>query len=230
MAFTLDSIVPWGRSLAEYRDMFRLTTQDLKSRILGCGDGPASFNAELTGQGGQVLSVDPLYGFRATNIEDRIAETFSTVLHQARDNARAFVWDSIPSVEALGRVRMQAMQRFLRDYRSSGGQGRYLCAELPDLPLKDRSFDLALCSHLLFLYGRKLPLEFHVRAVTQMCRVAREVRIFPLLELDGSPSPHLGAVQDVLRTRGHEVIVVGTDYDFQRGGNEMPWVVCASGQ
>ena len=33
--------------------MFDLSAADLGRRILGCGDGPASFNAELTAQGGR---------------------------------------------------------------------------------------------------------------------------------------------------------------------------------
>lgn len=60
MALTLNEIVPWGRSYAEYRQMFALTTVELGQRILGCADGPAAFNAGLTQRGGQVISVDPL--------------------------------------------------------------------------------------------------------------------------------------------------------------------------
>ena len=52
MSFTLEKIVPWGRSFDEYISMFSLSANDLKKKILGCGDGPASFNAELTKIGG----------------------------------------------------------------------------------------------------------------------------------------------------------------------------------
>ncbi|MEM6717567.1 MAG: SAM-dependent methyltransferase, partial [Cyanobacteria bacterium P01_C01_bin.147] len=48
MAITLDTIVPWGRSYAEYVAMFNLTEADLAGRILGCADGPAAFNAVMT--------------------------------------------------------------------------------------------------------------------------------------------------------------------------------------
>jgi hypothetical protein len=43
----LSEIVPWGRSLAEYQLMFALAEIDLPQKILGCGDGPVSFNFEL---------------------------------------------------------------------------------------------------------------------------------------------------------------------------------------
>jgi len=49
--FTLDQVVPWGRSFDEYRRMFALTDAELGLRIIGCGDGPASFNAEATRRG-----------------------------------------------------------------------------------------------------------------------------------------------------------------------------------
>ena len=44
--FTLDSVVPWGRSFDEYCAMFDLSDRDLDLKILDCGGGPASFNAE----------------------------------------------------------------------------------------------------------------------------------------------------------------------------------------
>ena len=46
--FTLDEVVPWGRSFDEYRLMFALSDMDLELRILGCADGPVSLNAVAT--------------------------------------------------------------------------------------------------------------------------------------------------------------------------------------
>ena len=74
MTVPLDEVVPWGRSFDEYRRMFDLTRNDLDSMILGCGDGPASFNAEMAGQGKRVVSVDPIYCYSASQIEARIAD------------------------------------------------------------------------------------------------------------------------------------------------------------
>jgi len=59
--FALDAVVPWGRSFDEYRRMFAMSGADLHSRMLGCADGPASFNAEATRRGLRVISRDPLY-------------------------------------------------------------------------------------------------------------------------------------------------------------------------
>src|ERR1700747_2525949 len=111
--FTLNQIVPWGRSFEEYRRMFALSDADLQLRILGCADGPASFNAEATWRGTSVISIDPLYRLDTRTIRDRVAATYDQMLEQARRNTQEFVWDTIRSVEELGRIRMQAMQAFL---------------------------------------------------------------------------------------------------------------------
>ncbi len=219
--FSLDQVVPWGRSFDEYRRMFALSDVDLERRILGCGDGPASFNAEATRRGTSVVSCDPLYRCQAGQIRARIDATADEVLRQTRDNAGEFVWRAIRSVEELGRLRHAAMNDFLHDYPAGKAAGRYLDAELPRLPFEDRAFDLALCSHLLFLYSAQLDEAFHRAAAREMCRVAGEVRIFPLLALGATPSPWVGPVTDELRASGFEVSIECVDYEFQRGADRM---------
>jgi hypothetical protein len=91
---------------------------------------------------------------------------------------------------------------------------------LPALPFPAGSFELALCSHLLFLYSDLLDLEFHVRALTELLRVAREVRLFPLLSLDLSRSRHLEAVVAHCTRLGCTVSIETVGYELQRGGNE----------
>lgn len=219
--FTLDQVVPWGRSFDEYRHMFALTDDDLNRRILGCGDGPASFNAEATRRGHRVVSCDPIYRFEHSHIEERIAATYEQILAQTRMNAHEFVWGgSIRDVEELGQVRMAAMQAFLDDFDSGKRAGRYVDAELPALPFDEGSFDLALCSHLLFLYSAHLGERFHRAALHEMCRVASEIRIFPLLALGSQRSPFVdGCVADL--KSGYRVTLERVPYECQRGGNEM---------
>ncbi|WP_019867853.1 class I SAM-dependent methyltransferase [Methylovulum miyakonense] len=221
MGFTLDKVVPWGRSYHEYVSMFELKEADLQRRILGCGDGPASFNAELSRRGGNIVSVDPVYGFSADQIRCRIAGTYETVMAQLHQNHRDYVWDTIPSVEQLGQIRMFAMETFLADFGSGKQAGRYVAGELPHLPFADKTFDMALSSHFLFLYSAHLSADFHIRALLDMLRVSDEVRVFPLLALDGLPSPHLPVVEDQLAQQGFRTAVKRVPYEFQRGGNDM---------
>ena len=224
--FTLDEVVPWGRSFEEYGRMFALRDDDLARSIVGCGDGPASFNAEATRRGSRVVSCDPLYRWAADAIRGRIRATCTQVLEQARQNADEFVWDGpIRSVEDLERIRLQAMETFLDDYDAGKASGRYLDAALPSLPFTDSSFDLALCSHYLFLYSEQVSEALHLAGVREMCRVAREVRIFPLVALGGARSPHLEPCLRQLRVSGYQASIERVPYEFQRGGNEMLRIV-----
>lgn len=217
----LADIIPWGRDLDEYRAMFALDESDLASSILGCGDGPASFNAELTMRDGKVISIDPLYQFSARGIERRIQDVRDGIMIQVRNHANDFVWNSIKSVDELESKRMRAMNLFLKDFNNGLECGRYLNAALPELPFVKQQFSLALCSHLLFLYSHHLTFDFHLAAVHELCRVANEVRIFPLLDLDGVESEHLQRIIETLQRKNLEVDIVTVDYEFQRGGNQM---------
>jgi SAM-dependent methyltransferase len=220
--FTLDQVVPWGRSFDDYRRMFALSEGDLGRSILGCGDGPASFNAEATRRGWHVVSCDPLYRFETPQIRQRISETYAEIIEETRRNAGEFVWRTgISTVEELGRVRMAAMETFLGDYDAGKASGRYIDGELPALPFADGAFDLALCSHFLFLYSRHLDEAFHRAAVRELCRVAAETRIFPLLALGGKRSPFVDACVADLVGLGYEARIETVPYEFQRGGNHM---------
>jgi hypothetical protein len=221
MAFKYEEAVPWGRSFDEYRRMFGLTDEDLSRDILGCADGPASFNAEMSKLGHRVVSCDPLYQFSTEQIKQRIGATYDDVMGQARQNQEKFVWDVIPSLDDLGRVRLKAMSDFRGDYQRGRERGRYVPAQLPDLPFAPLSFDLALCSHFLFFYSDSFSLSFHKQAVDELCRIAREVRIFPLLTYNAEPCPFVTPIVDHLQEAGRIVSIERVPYEFQRGGNMM---------
>jgi len=201
--------------------MFDLTPADLARSILGCADGPASFNGELTRLGGTVVSADPLYRYSRQQIATRIQQTSTEILAQTRQTLDNYHWDAIADVDELGRVRMQAMEVFLDDYEQGLREGRYLDSSLPRLPFEDQQFDLALCSHYLFLYSDQIPLESHVEGLLELCRVAAEVRVFPLVALDGRLSVHLGeAIRRLIRS-GIDVEITGVPYRFQKGAYQM---------
>jgi ubiquinone/menaquinone biosynthesis C-methylase UbiE len=120
---------------------------------------------------------------------------------------------------------MTAMNEFLADYESATDRTRYVAAALPDLPFPDDSFDLALCSHFLFLYSTDLSLDFHRRSILDLFRVAAELRIFPLLDMDGRPSPHVQPLLRDLPRHSLQATIEPVEYEFQRGGNEMLRIV-----
>ena len=217
----LANVVPWGRSFEEYQAMFGLSKNDLNKRILGCGDGPASFNVEATGRGCQVTSCDPVYQFRADEIRRRIDEVYPEIMTKMQQDADKYIWESLSSVEHLGDVRMNAMSRFLADFQAGFQQGRYVSASLPSLPFSDSEFDLALCSHYLFLYSDHVDRATHLASMRELCRVATEVRVFPVVSLDGEVSKHLDHVMTALSADGIDVSLQPVSYRFQKGATEM---------
>ncbi len=221
MGFNLQNVVPWGRSFDEYCAMFGLSDQDLQQAIVGVGDGPASFNAILTEIGGNVLSADPVYRLNAELIHQRIDDVYDDMVQQVAANADNLRLEKFGSAQALGHVRMRAMEHFLHDFEQGKQQGRYLAAGLPVLPFTEDQFDLALCSHFLFLYSDQLGLDFHIKAILELCRVAKEVRVFPLLDLSHQVSTHLDPVLQELTQAGFHASIEVVDYEFQIGANEM---------
>ncbi|GJL61955.1 MAG: SAM-dependent methyltransferase [Nitrospirales bacterium] len=225
MAIKLEQVVPFGRSLREYQAMFDLSSYDLSKRILGVGDGPASFNAEMTALGHSVLSIDPLYQFTGQEIKRQFDAVVDGIIAQVRSTPADWVWAYHKSPEDLKNNRMAALESFLADYDQGKNQNRYQIGELPYVSeVTDMSFELALCSHFLFLYAEHFDLEFHQSAIMDMLHVAPEVRIFPLMTLEGQRSVYVKPIVQFLRGLGYEVGIQKVPYELQRCGNEMLWI------
>lgn len=221
MVMQLESVVPFGRSLGEYKAMFNLSESDLQKRILGVADGPASFNAEVTILGGQVTSIDPLYQFSGAEILQQFNAVLDHIIRQVKASPNDWVWLYHKSPEDLRNNRVTVIHRFIEDYETGKRQGRYQVGELPNLHLEKDTYDLTLCSHFLFLYSEHYDVRFHLESIKEMLRVSQEVRIFPLLDLMLNRSQHLDIVIRSLREMHYSVSIEKTIYELQKGGNEM---------
>ena len=115
---------------------------------------------------------------------------------------------------------MSAMRMFLSDYTSGKKENRYICHELPErLPYSDKTFDIGLSSHFLLMYTM-LGYDFHIKAMTEMLRVCKEIRIFPIVDLDANKTELISSVIDYFKQK-HHVEIVSTEYEFQKGANKM---------
>lgn len=221
MVVQLAEVVPFGRSLDEYVQMFNLTELDFQKSILGVGDGPASFNTEGTRLGYNITSIDPLYVFTAEQIQQRFYKVVDHIIEQIRNTPDDWVWDYHGSPDGLRNNRETALRLFCQDYELGKGDGRYAIGELPRLPYQDGKYELGLCSHLLFLYSDHFDERFHLDAIWEMLRVCQEVRIFPLLTLMLERSPHLQPIVKRLGENGYHCEIHRVLYELQRGGSEM---------
>lgn len=220
MSFQLSSVVPWGRTLEEYKSMFNLNEEELEKSIASFGDGPASFNSEMTKLKRNVISFDPIYQFGKEQILNRIQETKDIVMKQTRENKENFIWTTIENLEDLEKMRMGAMYNFLEDFEIGKEENRYISHELPNKTnFSDKYFDIGLSSHFLLLYP-DLGLDFHIKALDEMLRICKEVRIFPVLDLDAKESSVLKPIVDNY-SKSYDVKIEKTSYMFQKDGDKM---------
>jgi hypothetical protein len=226
MAMKLEKVVPFGRTLDEYLKMFNLTETDLQKQIIGVGDGPASFNAEATKDGVKVTSIDPVYQFSGVEIQRRFHEVVDNIIAQIKATPNDWVWSYHQSPEDLKSNRIKALNEFLKDYEQGKEERRYQIGELPKLNFLDKEFDIALCSHFLFLYSEHLDYQFHYNSIKEMLRISKEVRIFPLLTLMLEPSPYIEKIIQDFHDLGYKVSKVRVSYELQKGGNEMLMINC----
>ncbi len=221
MVMKLDKVVPFGRSLDEYIKMFHLSSDDLQQRILGVGDGPASFNAEGTIKGYDITSIDPIYQFDGTEIKQRFDAVVDNIINQIIATPNNWVWSYHQNPQELKARRIKALELFLQDYTQGKQEGRYQTQSLPKLDFANRTFNLALCSHFLFLYSAQCDRNFHLAGIKEMLRVCQEVRIFPLLTLMQEISPHLDFVIKQLNNSGYSTSIELVPYQLQPGANKM---------
>ncbi|MEX0839379.1 MAG: hypothetical protein WD034_07590 [Parvibaculum sp.] len=219
--FVLDGVVPWGRRLGEYRAFFALDDLADIGPVLDAGGGPSSFAAEAARLGLQVVAADPIYDFSGEVIAARFEATAVAMREGMRRAAYRFNWRYYGSEEAIHKLRREALSLFLADFEAGKKEGRYITAALPRLPFIDGTFKLALSSHFLFLYGDALDFDFHVAAMWELLRVAEEVRVFPLFNLDGRPSSHLPGVMRVLAAQGAHCALQEVPFEFQKGARRM---------
>jgi len=209
-----------SRSYDEYVAMFGLSAEDLSRRVLDCSAGAASFVTVAASRGCRSVAVDPAYAVSREELADAVRADLDRGTAIAHEYPDRFVWDWYGSVQERERMRKAAAAQFLAGVAAP--RGRYVAAELPRLPFKDGTFDLALCSHLLFTWADVLGLEWHLAAVSELARVAREVRIFPtVMQGAGEPVPFWDELLVALAGRRLRTQERRVDYRFQRTANRM---------
>ncbi|MBM0275011.1 hypothetical protein [Micromonospora tarensis] len=200
---------------------FELREHHATYKLLDCGAGPSSFAAEQTALGWDVTAVDPTYALDETEIRASVRGGVEWMRGIMVDEKDRFCWDFYGDVDRVMKLRQEALDLFLSDYEEGKRCGRYRAGALPVLDFAPRTFDLALCSHLLFIYSDYLDLEFHLRALIELGRVAKETRVFPLMNIDGQRSPYVSAVLDRLGDAGLDASLEPVDFEFQKGATSM---------
>jgi len=231
--FKLRSVAFFGRTLAEYLQMFALDAAQLRGqKILDVASGPGSFVAEALALGLDATGCDPMYAHDPAAIAAQGGRDIDACREQIRRHPGVLVYRDIDEFYA---EKYRALETFAADFRQRGGQGRYVAGALPGLPFDAGSFDLVLSANFLMVYapladggmhdGEEFGLEFHRRAVRELARVARrELRIPGMHTWTQPPKlhPYCGPLVAELEALGFAVELVSSDYDdgCQAGGRE----------
>jgi hypothetical protein len=203
-AHAIGDIVISARPFADYVAQFDLSDVMLRNgRVLDCPGGGSDFAATVRNMGGQATSIDPCYAMSTAGLARRITTDLTRVLAWTAAQPDRFpmddhgVWCHAPAWRA-------AADTFLADFQQDRGQDtrHYQPAALPCLPFPDDSFTLAVSGLLLFTYPRHFDVDMHLRAIRELLRVAREVRVHPLNDSGGNPSPILETVLEHLAVDG----------------------------
>jgi hypothetical protein len=195
----LDGVVFYGRLGHLALKMYGLD-RDLQqwrgARVLDCPGGPSSLAALLAAAGAEVIACDPLYALSNAELRQRSLDDLA--LSIAKSTTSSMLRPGF-DLEQVRRNHLEGLEAFLADRKAH--PERYLAASLPDLPFASGSFDLVLSGHLLFSYapvadgglmlGTVLDLDWHRRALAELCRVSgQQVRLYPAHTQESPARPH----------------------------------------
>lgn len=216
----IKGVTALGFGLNEYKQMFGLTEDELAMNILDCRAGASCFAADMTRQNKRVHACDPLYQLPITDIQNIVLEAGSTIKNALNHDSNQFCVLPEKAKDFI-KVIDQGTQRFFDDLTPGLQEKRYTTDSLPTLSFKNEQFELALVCHYLFTFSDQLSVDYHVKAIEELVRVANEVRIFPLVTTAGQLSPFVGEVVARLQLDSFGVEIRGVDYMLQNQGNAM---------
>ena len=220
MLLNLENIAITGRTFEEYSAFFDLKLEDLKGKkILDSPSGASSFVSTANKNGVDVTGVDLIYEFDKNSIEVQGYKTIEKI-YQDTSWMDVYKMDFYKSKENHRNHRENALKAFVGDFNKKD----YVFAKLPNLPFENDCFNLALSSHLLFVYDNMLDYDFHKNSILEMLRVSKEVRIFPLVDFKNSRvleeknfSPFVYKILEDLKDFNCEIVKV--DFEFQPKAN-----------
>ena len=213
-------LVLWGHHLDEYKEMFALSAEDLKGKILEFGCGTSAVNAEFRDKT-RIISCDPLFALDKGTLSTKVSLIFDDMINQVRNHLDQFDFSRYGNLDTLVAQRRQGIAAFFADYEKGKAEKRYIPASDYTLPFDHFEFDFALSSHYLFADLDDQDVDFHLNVIRELARVAKEVRIFPLIDRHGQLSPFLGPVLLGLQQEDYGVEVKEVGYHLQTKGNAM---------
>lgn len=190
----------WIYSLDDYRQIFALNEQELHKRILDYPGGINSVNAQCHALGYPLISGDPLYQLTPQAIAGHADEVLQSLIKN----------NPLAEKEVRQQWR-QNLEQFLADYELGKRQGRYIDISQPQLPAGEEFFDILLCTDLIF----------NAEIMAQLCKMAAEIRVFPLPNEKSEIESQLGPTMLAFQQRNFGVEIRAVNYPQRQGATAM---------
>ena len=201
----------WVYSLADYRQIFDLTDQDLQKTLLDFPSGISSVNAELYALGHSLVSADPIYNLSMQAMQAAVKQILQELIGNLAQNE---------DKEAIIQQWRHSSELFLSDYELGKKQGRYRVQSLPPFDKVEQTFELLLCPD--FLFDSLISLEFSSQDImNELCKLAAEVRIYPLPEAKTAVAAELGPIMLAFQQRNFGVEIRAVNYSIRNHNNAM---------
>lgn len=214
-------LVLWGHNIEENQEMFDMARENLNSTILEYGCGPSALNSQLHKSNPHIVSCDPLFNLDKSELTKEATHTFDEMVEKVRENQEKFDFTHYGGLEGLIKQRRAGMEEFFADYEKGKKEKRYLPLNTTELPFANFHFDYALSSHFLFAALDNKDIEYYLQCIRELARVAKEVRIFPLVDRFNQLSPFIGPVLLGLQQDNYGAEVREVPYHLQPRGNAM---------
>jgi hypothetical protein len=210
----------WLYSYEDYVQMFSLHEQDLAKRILNIPGGMSDFNAKASAAGADVVTVGGFYDLDLETMQQYTDDLMQHYIHNFNQATNLLVsaqQDFTTSILARWQL---AQQNFMADIVDGLAEQRYLLGRFPQLPFADNEFELALCSDLVFDQEEATGCTY-IEIISELTRIATEVRIFPLNNSEGVPSEELGPALLTLQQNNFGAEVKEIPFHQLQGSNAM---------
>ncbi|WP_214481734.1 SAM-dependent methyltransferase [Bacillus sp. SM2101] len=217
----LERIIFIGRTFKEYMDMFSFSEDDLSTKkILDCPAGACSFAAIGEKVGLNITACDIVYDYSVEALKGKGLRDIAHAMKHMEQAKSNYIWNYFGNLDGLRKHRESALYDCTTHMKQSSD--RYISATLPTLPFANEQFDITLSAHFLFMYADRLDYDFHIETIDELLRVTKdEVRIFPLLDLEGTRYEHIDRIINSLTAQGYKVDELSSNYEFQKNANSM---------
>jgi hypothetical protein len=211
LSFIRRNTMNWIYNLDDYQGIFGLNAQELQKRIIDFPGRISSVNAELYAKGYYMVSADPSYQLSPEEMRAHAYQILQTGIQNLDPN------QDHSSLIAKWRV---SVETFLSDYTLGKKEGRYKVLNHPPFHQLEHSFELLLCTDYLFNSAQSLTLSVQ-NIMDELCKLANEIRIFPLPNLQSVVAAELGPIMLSLQNRNFGVEVRGVEYPERKDANAV---------